>query len=69
MRTNTVKQKMLRGEPSIGAGTGLGSTLSAELLSRVGFNYVVVDMQHGAWTEESVHNAFKAIALGSALPT
>ncbi len=68
MRTNTVKQKMLRGETSIGAEAGLGSILSAEMLSRVGFDYVVVDMQHGAWTEESVHNAFRAIALGSALP-
>ena len=58
MRTNTVKQKLLRGEPSIGA----------EAMSRVGFDYVVVAMQHGAWTEESVMNAFRAIALGPALP-
>ena len=68
MRANTVKQKLLRGEPSIGAEAGLGSVLSAEMLSRVGFDYVVVDMQHGAWTETSVMHAFRAIALGSALP-
>ena len=37
MRTNTVKRELLRGEPSIGAETGLGSVLSAEMLSRVGF--------------------------------
>ena len=59
---------MLRGEPSIGAEAGLGSVLSAEMLSRVGFDYVVVDMQHGAWTETSVMHAFRAIALGTALP-
>ena len=68
MRANTVKQKLLRGEPSIGAEAGLGSVLSAEMLSRVGFDYVVVDMQHGAWTETSVMHAFRAIALGTALP-
>ena len=68
MRSNTVKQKLLRGEPSIGAEAGLGSVLSAEMLSRVGFDYVVLDMQHGAWNEESVMHAFRAIALGSALP-
>ena len=68
MRKNTVKQKLQRGEPSIGAEAGLGSVLSAEMLSRVGFDYVVVDMQHGAWTETSVMHAFRAIALGSALP-
>ena len=38
------------------------------MLSRVGFDYVVVDMQHGAWTETSVMHAFRAIALGTALP-
>ena len=68
MRPNTVKQKLLRGEPSIGAEAGLGSVLSAEMLSRVGFDYVVLDIQHGAWTETSVMHAFRAIALGSALP-
>ena len=68
MRTNTVKQKLLRGEPSIGAEAGLGSVLAAEAMSRVGFDYIVLDMQHGAWTEESVMHAFRAIALGSALP-
>ena len=68
MRANTVKQKLLRGEPSIGAEAGLGSVLSAEMLSRVGFDYVVLDMQHGAWTETSVMHAFRAIALGTALP-
>ena len=68
MRANTVKQKLLRGEPSIGAEVGLGSVLSAEMLSRVGFDYVVVDLQHGAWTETSVMHAFRAIALGTALP-
>lgn len=68
MIPNTAKRKMLRGEPSIGAEAGLGSTLSAEILSRIGFDYVVVDMQHGAWTEESVMHAFRAIALGAAMP-
>lgn len=68
MIPNTAKRKMLRGEPSIGAEAGLGSTLSAEMLSRIGFDYVVVDMQHGAWTEESVMHAFRAIALGTAMP-
>ena len=68
MMPNTAKRKMLRGEPSIGAEAGLGSTLSAEMLSRIGFDYVVVDMQHGAWTEESVMHAFRAIALGTAMP-
>ena len=68
MIPNTAKRKMLRGEPSIGAEAGLGSTLSAEMLSRIGFDYVVVDMQHGAWTEDIVMHAFRAIALGTAMP-
>ena len=33
---------MLEGKPAIGAEVGLGSTLSAELISPLGFDYVLV---------------------------
>lgn len=65
---NTAKQKMLRGEPAIGVGCGMGSTLIAELLSRAGFDFVLVDTQHGAWTDETTPHAFRYICLGPAIP-
>ena len=68
MTINTAKRRMLEGKPAIGAEAGLGSALSAEMLSRLGFDWVMVDNQHGGWDETSSMTAFKAIALGSATP-
>jgi 4-hydroxy-2-oxoheptanedioate aldolase len=59
---------MLGGQPAIGTSCGLGSPLIAEQLSHAGFDFILVDLQHGAWTDESVTNAFRAISLGRAVP-
>lgn len=59
---------MMEGEPAIGAEVGLGSPLSGELVSPLGFDFVLVDTQHGRWADESVMLAFRGIGLGSAVP-
>lgn len=68
MAINTAKQRMLEGKAAIGAELGLGSPLAAEHLSRAGFDYIVVDNQHGAWDDDSTMQAFRSIGLGSAVP-
>ena len=68
MAVNTAKQRMLEGKPAIGAEVGLGSPLSAELISPLGFDYVLVDNQHGAWADQSSMHAFRSISLGTAVP-
>lgn len=65
---NTAKQKMLRGEPAIGTVCGMGSPIGAEMLARAGFDFVLVDNQHGTWTDESTAHAMRYITLGSATP-
>lgn len=59
---------MLVGKPAIGAEVGLGSPLSAEIVSPMGFDFVLVDTQHGRWADEGAMLAFRGIALGSAVP-
>ena len=68
MAMNAAKRRMLAGEPAYGAEVGLGSTLSAELISPLGFDFVLVDNQHGAWDDNSTMAAFRSIGLGSAVP-
>ena len=68
MYTNKAKQKMLGGEPAIGAEVGLGAILSVESISPLGFDFVLVDNQHGYWSEESSMAAFRMIHLGGAVP-
>jgi len=59
---------MLEGKPTLGGDVLLGSYLAAEMISRAGFDYVLVDNQHGIWDVESSALAFRSICLGSATP-
>jgi 4-hydroxy-2-oxoheptanedioate aldolase len=59
---------MLEGKPALGASAGLGSALAVEILSRAGFDFVLVDTQHGAWDEEGALLAVRSICLGPAVP-
>ena len=68
MILNTAKQKMLSGRPAFGFALGMGSPLNAELLSRSGIDFVMVDRQHGSWGEDSAIAALVAITGGSAIP-
>ena len=68
MAVNKAKQRMLRGETRHRSRGGLGSPLSAELISPLGFDYVLVDNQHGAWADQSSMHAFRSISLGTAVP-
>jgi 4-hydroxy-2-oxoheptanedioate aldolase len=46
MRTNHVKEKLKRGEPVLGAWLSLPSIASARLMARLGFDWLVIDMEH-----------------------
>jgi 4-hydroxy-2-oxoheptanedioate aldolase len=68
MKINTAKRKMVGGRPALGACVNLGSTLAAEALSFAGFDFVMVDCQHGAWDDAGAMQAFRAIVDGAAIP-
>lgn len=48
MRTNQVKEKLKRGEPALGAWLSLPSVPAARIMARLGFDWLVVDMEHSA---------------------
>jgi 2-keto-3-deoxy-L-rhamnonate aldolase RhmA len=48
MRTNHVKEKLQRGEPTLGAWLSLPSIPSARVMARIGFDWLVVDVEHSA---------------------
>jgi len=68
MRTNEALRRMRQGLPALGASAGLGSPLAAEILSQAGFDFVLVDNQHGAWEDAGMMAAFRSVALGGAVP-
>ena len=67
-KINRAKWKMVQGRPAVGTLAELGTPLTAGILSRAGFDFVLVDTQHGFWEMADVAYAFRNISLGSATP-
>lgn len=68
MKVNTVKQRLLGGRPAIGIVSSLGSAVVAGFLARAGFDFVLVDNQHGNWDDTTSLHAFQAITLEGKVP-
>ena len=68
VRSNTVKEKLRRGEPSIGSWISTGSPLVAEIMAHVGFDWLTIDMEHNAIDLENVQACFHAIGCTNTLP-
>ena len=62
MRTNHVKAKLRRGEPSLGAWLSLPSPQQARLLARLGFDWLVVDAEHSAYNPTLMADMVASIA-------
>ena len=68
MITNTAKQKMREGKVALGAGCGLGAPFVAELLALQGFDWILIDNQHGTWDRHSSSLAFMGVRAGGSIP-
>lgn len=68
MKINTAKRRMLAGEPAVGASLTLGSPQAGQFLSQMGFDYILVDCQHGLFDERLAAEAFRNVLLGDAIP-
>jgi len=68
MKVNTAKQKMLQGKPALGAAIVMGSPLAGEIYNFQGWDFVLVDCQHGNWSLDTTSAAFRSISLGPAIP-
>ena len=68
IKTNPVKDKLLKGEPAVGSWISLCSPVSAEMMARIGWDWLVVDVQHSHVGFDTMVNCFRAIQLGGAAP-
>lgn len=56
------------GRPALGAWAGLPTAMSCEIMSRAGFDYVCIDMQHGLADYSDALAMLAAIDLGTSSP-
>jgi 2-keto-3-deoxy-L-rhamnonate aldolase RhmA len=48
-RVRALKRKLREGKPVLGAWLSLNDPCAAEILARVGFDFLLIDTEHGAW--------------------
>jgi 4-hydroxy-2-oxoheptanedioate aldolase len=56
-----LRRRVLAGEPTIGAFVNLGSAASAELVARAGYDWLIVDLEHGMGSIADLHGQLLAI--------
>lgn len=56
-----LKQRLRRGDTLAGCFLNLGSALTAEIMGRAGFDFVVIDLEHGSGTEADVLPQLQAL--------
>ena len=66
--TNPVTDKLRSGRPTVGTWLSLCSPVVAEMMARIGWDWMVVDAQHSLVSFDSMVNCFRAIQLGGAVP-
>ena len=68
MGANPVRDKIMRGEVSLGSWLNLAAPTSAELMATSGYEWLAVDAEHTQWELNSIAHAFRAIQAGGAVP-
>lgn len=56
-----LRHRILAGEPTIGAWINLGSLAAAEMVARAGYDWVVLDLEHGMGSEADIHAQLLAV--------
>jgi 4-hydroxy-2-oxoheptanedioate aldolase len=68
MRPNRVKQLLREGKTALGTFMALGSTLGAEQLAQVGFDWLVIDQEHGAIDATLTQSLLQAVSTTETVP-
>ncbi len=68
MHANHVRRRLAAGEPSIGTWLSLPSPASAEYVSRLGFDWLVVDTEHSPVDIGTLAQMFTAMAASPTAP-
>ena len=63
----SITERVRGGEAVVGTFLNLGSPLAAEICARAGFDWVLVDLEHGAGTEADLIPTLQAVAPTPAL--
>lgn len=64
----TFKQKLISGEAVHGSWINLGSLVSAEIMGNAGFDWVLIDLEHGAGNDNVMYQQLQVLESTYATP-
>jgi 2-dehydro-3-deoxyglucarate aldolase len=67
-KIQSIRQTLKRGDASIGSWIQIPHPSIAEIMGRSGYDWVAVDMEHGAVGAHQLPDLFRALELGGTLP-
>jgi 4-hydroxy-2-oxoheptanedioate aldolase len=68
MKTNTVKARLRAGQPALGCFVTIPAPMVIELCGLAGFDFVVIDSEHGIPDLETVENMIRAADATNIIP-
>ena len=68
MRTNPVKEKLRRGEPTFGTWLSLGDLTATRVLARLGWDWLTLDIEHGPIDWSQAATVFAVVADAGCVP-
>jgi 4-hydroxy-2-oxoheptanedioate aldolase len=68
MKTNYVRHKLRAGQPSFGTWLTLPDVTAAQLMTRMGFDWLTVEMEHAAMSIETAGALFAIISNAGVVP-
>jgi 4-hydroxy-2-oxoheptanedioate aldolase len=68
MRTNTIKHKLRDGGTVIGCFVPFSSPSAAEICGHAGFEFILIDAEHGPATTDSAHHMVLAAEVAGSVP-
>lgn len=68
MNTNKLKEKLKAGKPVFGSFISLNSLITSEIMARAGYDFLMVDFEHGSMSIETVGAQISAIKANGCVP-
>ena len=68
MRLDGLRARILAGQPAVGTFLNLGSAVSAEICAASGYDWVLVDLEHGSGTTADLLPQLQAVTGTGAVP-
>jgi 4-hydroxy-2-oxoheptanedioate aldolase len=68
MRKNTMKEKMIAGKPTVGPMTSFPSPDMVETIGWLGYDFVIIDCEHGVIDYETAEHMIRAAELSNVTP-